>query len=93
MVRAKDVEVEELVELGLVEVQRRLVLCHACVCDHAVEAPLFGDDAFDGAVDGRWGRDVARDVVEAVRVLLRDGVKFGVVGSWLEEIQAVDVGC
>src|SRR4051794_11251139 len=38
-VGAKYVEIEQLVQLGAAEVQRRLMLCHAGVCDEAVHRP------------------------------------------------------
>lgn len=86
---ARDVELEEPVELLGREVQGGLVLGGAGVGDHAVEATLGRDDGVERALDALDGRHVAVLELELAGVLLRQGRE--VLGR-LGDVQAVHAG-
>ncbi len=87
--RAKDIQLEEALDLVEAEVEGGLVLCCAGVGDHAVEAALFGDDLVEGSLDAGFGGDVGLDEGEAFGVLGCEVVE-GVAGGG--DVEGVDVG-
>lgn len=87
-VGTEDIEIEQLLELGTVEVQRGLVLGHASVGDHAVNAARLRNNLVNGLDYALFRRNIAVQVVQPLGVGLLERLEFF---TRLEEIERVDL--
>ena len=87
LVGSAHIKVEQLLELGALELQSGLVLGHAGIGDHAVNTTGLLHNLVDGLLDALFGCDIGLDELEVGEALLqRSEVLAG-----LHQIQRVDI--